>query len=391
MILKRRESVDLRLSVGQRKAILTKSLTILLATLCFSAAKAELAHRFEYVPRFDHLQTWRSDTSTPESYTERFFLKGAWDSSGSIASLPIRMRVEGFTERETTGRREEATESDLQEAWLDASVNDFSMRLGRQPLRWSQSWTLPSVDYFTGRRLHRLFIDPLPEQLTHPDALRLLYATSRAEIEVVRIAQSSPTRQPKPLGRIDRRDDQQWGARANAKFGAVNLTAMARTLEVRTATLANARRTDGGLQGSWSMNDFVLKTEMGAGQIESTSQTQFFIFGVDYFKGDWSFTPQLTTWKDRDLTANRDEIQIYVPVRWMKDKWSAEAEVLHTVGQRDQYINLGLSREIRDGFAISVIFQDYIGDPTRLLGNYERQTRGQLFGLRLNYQGGLEL
>ncbi|HRK08232.1 MAG TPA: hypothetical protein PLZ57_10720 [Pseudobdellovibrionaceae bacterium] len=363
----------------------------LAAGLLPSISQAQLAHRLEYVPRIDQIQTWRSDTQAPDAYAQRFFLKGAWDTSGAIGPHPLRLRIEGFTERETTGRRETHDESDLQEAWFDTGFKNLSLRLGRQPIRWSQSWTLPSVDYFTGRRLHRLFIDPLPEQLTHPDAIRILYATSESEFELVRILRSSPTRQPAPLGRVDRRDDQQWGLRANAKFGAVNLSAMARTLEVATTTNSDARRNDAGLQASWSWDDFVLKSEMGAGQIESTDQSQFFIFGVDYFKGDWSFTPQITLWKDRSLTQNRDEQQIYFPIRWMKDKWSAEAEALHTIGKRDHYINLALTREFTSGLTLTALFQDYLGDPTRLLGIYERQTRGQLFGLRLNYQGGLEL
>lgn len=61
------------------------------------------------------------------------------------------------------------------------SIDSVGVRIGRQPIRWSQSWTLPSLDIFSGRRSNRLFLDPLIDQFTTHSGFLDRPSSSRAE------------------------------------------------------------------------------------------------------------------------------------------------------------------------------------------------------------------
>ena len=73
---------------------------------------------------------------------------------------------EGAPSSQREWRRQE-NRAYLQEAYVEFKGDIFFMKIGQQALRWSDSWILPSLDVWTARRYERLFVDPLPQQLSH--------------------------------------------------------------------------------------------------------------------------------------------------------------------------------------------------------------------------------
>lgn len=371
-----------------------------------SQAKADTS--FEYVPRLDvfekgakqelaiRLAVDRSGTTSNNSLSDNS-LSNNW-----LCLASYRMRLEGFVTRDFAEQekkplgqpdlRKSREESDLTEAWLDFGFqNGVGIRIGRQPIRWSQSWTLPSLDLLTGRRFNRFFLDPLVDQLTHPDAIRLTYSgniqSHSWDLDIVQVLRSAPFRFAEPVANRDRENLGETAAKLGLKIGLLELAAIGSSKKI--AGTSN-RELQSGMLASYALENVVLKIETG----NSDRDAVFFTFGTDWFLDEWLIGPQLTMFRDRVL-GNEGEALIYLPVRYSKERWSIETDLLlgfaSPSAADDRFLSMRVGRELREGLILSMGIQNYGGKAGRLLGQAKSILGETVYGFRLEYSGGLSL
>jgi hypothetical protein len=368
--------------VRHRLSLRKCCILIVLAALFTTSVQAETS--LEYVPRCDVLHS---------DIKREMYLRLAADNSEKLSDNLInltsfRTRLEGFLTRE---------ESDLNEAWIDfAFKNGIGLRFGRQPIRWSQSWTLPSLDLLTGRRFHRFFIDPLIDQLTHPDAVRLTATGNLTEtmwdIDLVQVFGSAPFRFAAPLANRDRENLGETAIKLGTKLGILEMAVISSTKKISGTS---KRENRSGLLASYAFEKTVLKLEVGT----SDQNASFATIGTDWFLDDWMVGPQFTTFRD---PANRTESEalFYLPVRYNHAKWLMELDLLVGFGPKksgptnpndDRFLSFRVGYEIYEGLVASALAQQYKGESGRLLGQAQSFLGETIFGIRIEYTGGFVL
>ena len=330
-------------------------------------------------PRFENI--W----GQPSDWARRGFLK----TQVLVKQGDLGFNLESFIEHDlaqTTlepngapDARKSRSVAALQEAYVDAQWGPIFFRAGRQPVRWSQSWTLPSLDVFTGRRWNRLFVDPVSEQLTHPDGVLVSYGGSIIEADLFEVIQTAENNYPSPLGNVDRALRDQTGLRLKTRVGGFDLSVVAH------------RRPEDGLLGgsvSYALDCCVLKTEVGA---RGTS-SNFALIGIDYFGDflgiDTTLGPQITAYHDTLITKDDVEAVMYLPLRLSRGKNAIEFQYYKVDRVRDMFSSLLVSRELSDykntSVKLSVFNQNYLGQTGRLFSIYENLTGTSVTGLRLD-------
>jgi hypothetical protein len=281
--------------------------------------------------------------------------------------------------RGTPDLRKSRSTAALQEAYLDYQMGPVFFRAGRQPVRWSQSWTVPSLDIFTGRRWNRLFLDPVPEQLTHPDGVLISYAVADIEAEVFQLIQTAENIFPQPFPNIDRRLDPQTGVRIKARLNGLDLQLVSRF---------SADDNLFGASANYALNCCVLKAEAG----QSGEQRGFTILGLDVFEsfwgGDLTFGPQVTWYQDPLLTHLKVESIVYAPMRYAYGRTSVELQYYDHLQKRERFTAALVAHELgeiwKTAFKLTGYAQRYEGEQGRLFGIYEYLTDSNIYGVRLD-------
>ena len=315
----------------------------------------------------------RIDLIRSRSYMQvtRGFLGIKTGARTEIWNVSVEGFVEGDIERERIRERRMEAFGALQEAFIEAKSGAFFFRVGRQPVRWSQSWTLPSLDLFTGRRWNRLFFDPVPEQLIHPDGLLATWAGQTTTIDLFGAFRPANSELPKPISQGEERDyDPEVGVRVQQKLGGFDTTWIAHRADEENTF---------GFAASYAFDNFVLKTEIGS----RGSRSDFVTLGTDIFWGDLSILPQLTRFKD-PITAGAYENIGYLPVRYVHEKYTLELQAYRGFDSEDLFLSASTSYDYTDKLKASVFTQKYEGQPGRLFGVYQALTENDFVaGLRL--------
>lgn len=327
-------------------------------------------------------------TKARSDWAQRLFLK----TQAMVKNDWFSFNTEAFFERDlaqadleplgSPDLRKSRAYAALQEAYVDARWSSVFLRVGRQPVRWSQSWTLPSLDRFTGRRWNRLFVDPVPEQLTHPDGVLLSYASSEIEAEIFQVVQTAENMFPQPIANTDRMTESQTGVRVKARLKGVDVQLVLHNRPDETF-VGNAL--------SYAFDCCVLRAEAGM----SHDERGFVIAGFDYFGtfaesigGEINFGPQLTWYQDPLVTGKDVEAVAYVPIRLAWGKNAIELQGYRNLKVDEDYAALLLSRELgevaKTSFKASLYAQNYDGPVGRLFGMYRELTDGPLYGVRLD-------
>lgn len=292
------------------------------------------------------------------------------------------LTVEGFIEAEleTERARERRSQNvaELQEAYVDYRFGAFFIRVGRQPVRWSQSWTLPSLDLFTERRWNRLFFDPVPEQLVHPDGVLLTWAGAESTVDLFANLLPATPEYPQPIAQGPPREfDPEAGFRIQNKWGGIDSSLVYRWAdEINTV----------GIALSYATDCCVWKAEAGL----TDNQNRFMTAGLDVFIGDLGFLPQVTRFLDEVTTQDRFEHTAYLPIRYAAGKSAFEFQVYRNFDAYDTFGQVMYSYDITDTTKFSLFVQRYEGRPNRLFGLYQMMTEGgTVAGMRLEFNQAL--
>lgn len=337
-------------------------------------------------PRLDTIQRLRPVLDHVENQTlaNRALLKGLLELDFPIAENTLQSRLDLFSDLDFSGSRTPSEESDANEAWISWNSSDFNIRVGRQAIRWSPSRTNPSLDYFSGRRYNRIFVDPFPDQLAHPDAIQATLKLGEFNIEYVRILQSAPTKFPTIDGTIpngasnvDRIDEKQNG---------LAIRYVQDKLELH---LVGRNRTNLRDQGSTDVGAMAKYENYRLEANNSTRGAQHVAAAVEVSNADFKFSPQVTIWRDPQATSGRQDTLLLAPIVYNLQNWSLEGNIIRTIERIDLFTHLRLVYRPSSTIETSVYYQTYQGDPGRLFDTLNKATKGALLGFRLTYRESL--
>ncbi|UOF01072.1 alginate export family protein [Bdellovibrio reynosensis] len=338
-------------------------------------ARADLtgAARYEYI------------RGSEEELAHRLLVKSKLNSNLG----PFGIFIEGFGEVE--GNEDQAfirrspTKGYLQEAYLEFKLESFYVRVGRQALRWSESWTLPSLDVWTGRRFNRLFFDPLADQLTHPTGATFTYAADTFSLELAGIGEVAETTYPIPLPQVENEKNTSFGARAKWTLGGFGFSAMsAQVLQKNTF----------GATANYAFETAVPKIELGR-TVNSSILSPFVKYsdyqtvGCDIFLGNWILLPQISMFKaDSSSEIFEEQTSYYLSAQWNPNRHDIQVQVFTNTTTEDSFGSISYGYNWTDYFTILGFVQNYSGQ-SGLYKIYEEITGGPVFGLRMELSGNL--
>jgi hypothetical protein len=287
------------------------------------------------------------------------------------------------TENQRLQRRTEQASAALQELWLEYRFKDVFVKFGRQAQRWSESWTLPSLDVFTGRRLNRLFFDPLSESLVHSTGLSVSWAN---HLDVFAVGQNAMTILPEPAPKyLDSQNEFQpgIGARAQFDFWGFNTKWIAAQIQKDTTT---------GFLVNYATDFWVPRLEVGSRKVDASnavstnssarSNLSFTTVGLDFFYENLSLFSQFTRYDD--ISQSYLSLQ-YNPGRWSLQFQGVRAFTSATTQTDDLYANVQLSYNLNSAATVTGFVQNYEGRPGGLYNIYREQTQGAVGGARLDW------
>lgn len=320
-------------------------------------------------PRYDYVQ------SQNEELANRLVL------SASLAEEkgPFKLFVEGFGDFETNedqrALRRSPMKGYLQEAYLEFNFDAFYLRAGKQALRWSESWVLPSLDVWSGRKFNRLYFDPFKDQLNHSSGVSLSYAGARFSLDIALIGEYAETQLPYPLPERlqEQKDELSYGARFKGQAWSMDYSLIA-------AKVPNSEVYGVGL--NYAFDDWVPKLEFGTQQKESETLGSFLTLGADLFLGDWILVFQGTQLQERSRALEPDQTLLYGSLQWRPDKHEVTLQAYANTTLKDQFLALSYGYQIHALVNLSAFVQNYAGEQG-LYAIYQEMTQETVVGARV--------
>lgn len=343
------------------------------------AARADLT----LTPRFEAIQ------GKDEAMADRAMLKTKFSSNFGKFSVFAEGFVEGDAAKAAEARR---TKSDaaLQEAYLELKQNAFFIRAGKQALRWSDMWVLPSLDIWTARRWNRLLFDPQPEQFIHSAGMSFTYATNGLSLES--FITDDPARdefpQPLPVNIDAKANELSGGARLKVDAGGFSFGVLGAKVGFKNWA---------GASVNYAFESVVPKLEVGGYQDRSvdavavasgaSDHQNFAALGADVFMGNWTFQPQATYFDFGDLAKNTRDFQsiYYLSGTWQNDKHDFQFQTFGNTSSSDFFFGTQYGYNFKDWMTGTVFAQYYYGDDGGLITLFHQLTGGWVGGIRLEF------
>lgn len=319
-------------------------------------------------PRYDYIQ------SQNEELANRLVL------SATLAEEkgPFKLFIEGFGDFETNEDqrilRRSPMRGYLQEAYLEFNFDAFYLRAGKQALRWSESWVLPSLDVWSGRKFNRLYFDPFKDQLNHSSGVSLSYAGSLFSLDLAFIGEYAETQLPYPLPETlqEPRDELSYGLRLKSQAWSMDYSIIA-------AKVPDSEALGVGL--NYAFDDWVPKLEFGMQQKDSKSLGNFLTLGADLFLGDWILVLQGTQLQDKSRIFEQDQTLLYGSLQWRPDKHELTLQAYANTTLKDQFLALSYGYQVHTLVNLSAFAQNYGGEQG-LYAVYQEMTQETVIGLR---------
>ncbi|MEK2646556.1 hypothetical protein [Bdellovibrio sp. BCCA] len=328
--------------------------------------------------RYDYIQ------GKEEELANRLVVKSKLNSNVG----PFGIFVEGFGEFE--GNEDQAfirrspSRGYLQEAYFEFKLESFFVRVGRQALRWSESWTLPSLDVWTGRRFNRLFFDPLSDQLTHSTGASFSYAKENFSVELVGIGELAENFYPVPIPETENEKNTSFGGRVKWNMGGFGFSAMSAQV---------LKKYYYGLSGNYAFDTAVPKFEVGymndtTPNLPVKRDQMFANIGCDLFLGNWIILPQISYFEVNGLTENEAQTAFYMTAQWNPNRHDIQMQVYQNPKSEDAFVSASYGYNLTDYFTASAFVQNYEGKQG-LYKIYEDITGGLVMGVRFELTGNL--
>lgn len=301
---------------------------------------------------------------------------------------PFGIYLEGFGELEGNEdqkfiRRTDST-AYLQEAYLEFKLDSFYLRVGRQAIRWSESWTLPSLDVWTGRRYNRLFFDPWVDQFTHSTGILASYARESFSVDFVGVGDVAPNYYPVPIPEENLEKNTSFGGRVKLDFAGFGFSAL---------TAQVLKKNYYGVSGNYAFEKAVPKFEAGSVHDSTLASTKkdlpFFTAGCDLFLGNWAILPQVSIFEAHTVALDtQNQVSYYLSTQWNPNRHDLQFQFYRNDTVKDLFGNVSYGYNLTDYLTVSGFVQNYEGQQG-LYQVYEEITGGWAFGARIELTGNL--
>ena len=291
-----------------------------------------------------------------------------------------RAYTEAFAEADATDAalvRKSDRSAWVQEAYIESKSENLFVRAGLQSLRWSESWSIPSIDFFTARRWNRLFFDPTENQYINPAGIRITFASPSLEVESFTGFSPAVDQLPQPLPDTKRETGFEHGLRGKVRVAGFD----ASVVYAYRSAIHNV-----GASLSFATEHFVPKIEAAYRK----KNENFVTFGLDSFFGNWSFLPQFSVFRSPTFNQSKREYQVFAPLRWNLGKNAIEGQYFSNLQNEDRWIHLLVSRDLGTHHRVSAFVQKYSGRQGELFGLFQNMTFDAWLG-GLRYQAFVDL
>ncbi|WP_413560575.1 hypothetical protein [Bdellovibrio sp. HCB209] len=303
--------------------------------------------------------------------------------------------AEGFGDfdgaKEPSEERRSPHRGYLQEAYVELKTNSSYIRVGQQAMRWSDSWVVPSLDVWTGRRYNRLFFDPFADQLTHSQGVSYSYESESFGLDLVGVSKMAQTYYPEPLPETmtsDKDSETGYGGRIKINGKGIGFTALAAKA---------AEKNIYGMTANYAFEKAVPKIELGGSQDNSVNadpdykDEYFGSLGVDLFLGNFVILPMVTFYDSgRFSTSSHDyKTLYYMSMVWNPNRHDLQAQVYYNSVNQDAFASLSYGYNVTDWSTLTGFVQYYEGDGDTLFAIYKNMTGGSVVGVRFEITGNL--
>ncbi len=347
--------------------------------LTFASLSAKATTEWIFNPRFENI-----------SGEETVFNRAQLQSSLSVQTSSVKFYTDIFAELDRTPKAQKQwrrghDQLSLQEFYLEFVGDSIFLKIGKQATRWSESWILPSLDVWTARKYERLFVDPIPQQLSHSSGAVFTYVKPLWSIDIAAMGNVPQDTYPEPFPKkieIEKTDAINPGARLKFEtFGLQSTFVAARTLQVNTF----------GYAANYAFDSWVVKTEVGQSiddRIDSAviQNLQFATLGTDIFWGNLTVTPQVTAFKRHESTLEPDDQAIaFISFQYNKDEHELQLQGFTNTTYSNDFWSAQYTYTHQQNLSLAALAQNYDGEVGSLTGTTKDQTGGFLFGLRIQY------
>lgn len=265
-------------------------------------------------------------------------------------------------------------------------------RVGTQAMRWSEMWTLPSVDIWTGRRYERYFVDPTAEQLSHSTGARLSYAGALWSWDLVLVPRLAVTTYPEPLPVNNEIENESVSYGAKLSYENSGYKGSLLLAKRQSETWA-------GLAGNYAFESWVPKFELGvqkvpANQFVGEKTEVFGSFGADLFIESFVLTPQLALFDFGDLKNDRGNYQsaYFLGVSRQTSDFDFQMQLFRNSTYQDDFYSLYLGWFVREDVTLGGFVQYYNGEDNMSLYDVMKDqlgNNGTLVGIRIEFTKGI--
>jgi hypothetical protein len=352
---------------------------VLLASLS-ARADLTLSSRYEYI-----------GGENKEEMANRLLLHSKLNAEAGH----FKVFAEGFGDFDSAQNAEERRSPHrgyLQETYLEVKAGSSYFRLGQQAMRWSDSWVVPSLDVWTGRRYNRLFFDPFADQLTHSQGASYSYESESFGLDLVGISKLAETYYPEPLPETMTPDEHDYqtgyGARVKINGKGVAMTALAARVGMKNVY---------GMTANYAFEKAVPKIELGGSRDNSATadpdyaDEYFGSLGCDLFLGNFVLLPMVTFYDSGKFSTNTHDYKAlyYVSMVWNPNRHDLQAQVYYNSINQDAFASLSYGYNITDWFTLTGFVQYYEGSEDTLFAIYKNMTGGSVAGIRFEVTGNL--
>ncbi|MFN8790388.1 MAG: hypothetical protein ACK5Y2_02920 [Bdellovibrionales bacterium] len=272
----------------------------------------------------------------------------------------------------------------LREAYGEFTSDIFFLKVGRQSARWSESWILPSLDVWTGRRFERLFWEPLSYQLSHSSGIVGSLVQPKWSLDVALMWDVQRDSFPQPLPRyLEPLESAGANAGARLKFDLIGLQ----------VALIGAQALDQQTQGvaaSYAFEKVVPKFEAGTtynnrdDDLILNRSLNFGSFGLDIFWNDWTLTPQITSFENEDPYRVMDPQSLYyTALQYDSRRHQVLIQGFYNDVTEDSFVSGEYTYKFAKIWSATVFAQNYYGRTASLTSIVYDQTGGTFVGFRL--------
>lgn len=319
-------------------------------------------------PRYDYFQ------GQSEELANRLVL------SASLAEEkgPFKIFFEGFGDFETNEDqrflRRSPMRGYLQEAYIEFNFEAFYLRAGKQAMRWSESWVLPSLDIWSGRKFNRLYFDPFKDQLNHSSGLSLSYAGTSYSLDIALVGEYAETQLPYPFPEKtqEAQGELSYGLRFKSQVWSADYSLIAAKVPESEVF---------GLGLNYAFNDWVPKFEIGTQQSNGKDRGSFLTLGADLFLGDWILVFQGTQLQDKSRISEQDQTLLYGSLQWRVEKHEVNLQTYINITLKDRFLSASYGYQVHPLVNLSGFIQNYGGEQG-LYAVYQELTQETVVGVR---------